>query len=84
MENFTTVTAGAGATDSGLDPLTRGREGADVATTGELSRPCTTSDTDGLEPAAAGVSCPNLAYQAGASTCAQLFDTPPGCCWQEE
>ena len=65
IENLTTATAGAGATDSGLDPLTGATGAPDDAMTGELSRPCTTSDTDGLDSAAAGVSCPKPAYQTG-------------------
>ncbi len=63
VENPTTTTAGAGATASGLDPLTGAAGAPDDAVTGELSRPCTTSDTDGLDSSAAGVSCPKPAYQ---------------------
>lgn len=69
---FTTITAGAGATDSGIDPLTGVRGLPDDATTGELSRSCTTSDTEGLEPAAAGVSCPEPAYQTKGCICGHV------------
>lgn len=82
----TTSTAGAGAAAAELEPLRKGGAGGpEDAVTGELSRLCTTSETDGADSAAGEVTCAQpavfdlLCCSQPANDCCGSQSNAPGC-----